>query len=200
MTSPSSATRPSSPRGPSRAGRSWNDRAPELGFCELAANLVETLRPRVVLETGTGEGFLTRRLAGALGPGQTLVSFEADETLRGSLASLPFFAAEAHRLSPAPNPNEVEFGRADLTVLDSDFAHRADEVERWWRSAAAGSVLLVHDTGNGHPADSPQAALGERIRSLGIPGVFLRNPRGGFLGIKPGGGRPTPAGEAPLAS
>ena len=178
---------------------SWNHRAPERGFCELAANLVESLQPRVVLETGTGKGFLTRRLAGALRPAQTLESFEADEEVRGALASLPFFAEEAHRLSPEPTPNAVELGRADLTVLDSDFAQRRDEVERWWQSAAAGSVLLVHDAGNGHPADSEPGRLGELIRSLGIPGVFLHNPRGGFLGIKPGGGRPTPAGEAPIA-
>ena len=61
-------------------------------------------------------------------------------------------------------------------------------------------MVLVHDAGNGHPPDSPHARLGELIRSLGIPGVFLRNPRGGFLGIKPGGGRATPAGEAPLGT
>ena len=177
---------------------SWNDHAPELGFCELAASLVETLRPRVVLETGAGRGFLTRRLAGALGPAQGLVSFEADDEVRGALASVPFFSEPSHRLSPAPSPNAVELGRADLTVLDSGFAQRRDEVERWWQSAAAGSVLLVHDAGNGHPADSEPGRLGELIRELGIPGVFLRNPRGGFLGIKPGGGRPAPAGEAPL--
>jgi hypothetical protein len=143
---------------------------------------------------------MARRLAAALAPGAELISYESDAGARGTLAALPFFAARAHRLSPQATPNEVELGRADLTVLDSDFDRRREELERWWRSGRPGTVVLVHDAGNGHPAGSPQAQIDELITSLGIPGVRLGNPRGGFLGVKPGGpGRPAPAGEAPLA-
>jgi hypothetical protein len=60
-------------------------------------------------------------------------------------------------------------------------------------------VLLVHDAGNGHPPDSFQHRIAEKIAALGLPGTFLSNPRGGFLGVKPGGpGRPPPAGEDPI--
>jgi len=180
--------------------RSWNERSPEVEFCDFAAAIVRQMRPRVVLESGTGEGFMTRRLAAALAADGELISYESDDDVRGRLAGLAFFAERAHRLSPEATPNEVELGRADLTVLDSAYDRRGEELERWWRSGRPGTVVLVHDTGNGHPPGSPQAQIGELIRSLGIPGVRLGNPRGGFLGIKPGGpGRPAPAGEAPLA-
>ena len=180
--------------------RSWNERSPEVEFCDFAAAVVRQMRPRVVLECGTGDGYMTRRLAAALGPDGELISHEADDELRGKLAGLPFFAKAAHRLSPQPGPNEVDLGRADVTVLDSGFDRRGAELEQWWRSARPGTAVLVHDTGNGHPPGSPQVRLGELVASLGIPGVRLGNPRGGFLGIKPGApGRPPPAGEAPLA-
>ena len=179
---------------------SWNERAPEAEFCDFAAALARQARPRVVVETGTGEGFLARRVAAALGAGQTLVSFEPDDARRGELAALSFYGDEGRRLSPAPTPGEVDFGRADLALLDSPWELRAQELERWWRSARPGSVVLVHDAGNGHPAGSPQDDVRRQIASLAIPGVFLGNPRGGFLGVKPGGpGRPPPAGEPPLA-
>ena len=107
---------------------SWNVTSPESEFCDLAATVVHALQPRVVIETGTGQGFLTRRLAAVMGASQTLECFEADDTLRGALAGLPFFAEPAHRLSPRPTPNDVELGRAELTVLDSDFAERPGEL------------------------------------------------------------------------
>jgi hypothetical protein len=178
---------------------SWNECSPEVEFCELAAMLVRATRPRVVMETGTGRGFMARRLAAALGPDQLLVSFEPDDALRGGLAGLPFFQDAAHRLAPQPTPNEVELGRADLTVLDSEPALRLQELELWARFARPGAVVLVHDAANAHPADSFQHRIAEAIERLGIPGTLLGNPRGGFLGVKPGApGRPPPAGEAPL--
>jgi hypothetical protein len=72
-----------------------------------------------------------------------------------------------------------------VSVLGSEFPHRFDEVKAWWRAAPPGALVLVHDTGNGHPPNTPQARLSALIRELGIPGVFLNNPRGAFLGLKP---------------
>ena len=68
---------------------SWNDRSPEVEFCDFAAAIVRQMRPRVVLECGTGEGFMTRRLAGALAADGELISFEADDDARGALAGAP---------------------------------------------------------------------------------------------------------------
>jgi hypothetical protein len=178
---------------------SWNPTSPEVEFCDLAATLVQATRPRIVMETGTGAGFLARRLARALGREQLLVSFEADDSMRGALAALPFYADSAHRLAPEATPNPVEIVRADLTVLDSEPEVRLRELEAWTESARPGAVLLVHDAGNGHPADSFQDSIAQKIADLGVPGTFLSNPRGGFLGVKPGGpGRPVPAGEEPI--
>ena len=125
--------------------RSWNERAPEAGFCELAANLVETLRPRVVLETGTGEGFMTRRLAGALGAAQTLVSFEADEEVRGALASLPFFA---ERCAPSLPRADAECGRTR--------PRRSDHPRLRLRAAAGRGRALVAQRGGRVGAARPR--------------------------------------------
>jgi hypothetical protein len=169
----------------------WNALSPELEFCELAALLVQMAEPRRVIETGTGQGFLTRRLAERIGPEGLLCCFEGDEESRRALASLPFFGEPSHQLSPHPTPSEVDFAWAELSVLDSAFELRLGELEGWWRRARPGAIVLVHDAGNGHPAGSDQARVAARILELEIPGTFLSNPRGGFLGVKPG-----PSGRA----
>jgi hypothetical protein len=165
---------------------SWNDMSPELEFCQLAAVLAQIIQPRTMIETGTGQGFLTRRVAEQLGPGRRLVCFEASPLWRQALSSVPFFRGSSScALSPKDSPGPLDFASAELSVLDSGFARRSEELKRWWQSASPNALVLVHDTGNGHPAETPHAKLANLITELGIPGVFLRNPRGAFLGIKP---------------
>jgi hypothetical protein len=62
-----------------------------------------------------------------------------------------------------------------VTVLDSE--HAREDVAAWWRTAAPGGLVVVPGAGEEQPADL--------IRELGIPGVFLENPPGAFLGLKP---------------
>ena len=165
--------------------QAWNEHSPEVEFCEFAGALVRLAQPSLVVETGTGQGFLTRRIAAHLGPGQRLVCFESDPEWRAALAALAFFDEEAHALSDAERPVDADVAAADLTVLDSDYLHRSHDLLTWWRAAPPGAVVLVHGTGNGHAPETPHARLAKLIRDLGIPGVFLRNPRGGFVGVKP---------------
>ena len=170
---------------------SWSATSPELEFCELAATIVKLVEPRTVIETGTGQGFLTRRLAEGLGPERRLRCFEGSPEWRQALASLPFFGEPARQLSSNATPDEIDFAWAELCVLDSDFELRLGELETWWRGARPGAVVLVHDAGNGNPSGTHQARIGELLLELEIPGTFLNNPRGGFLGVKPG-----PSGRA----
>jgi hypothetical protein len=165
--------------------RAWNDHSPEVEFCEFAAALVRLVQPSLVVETGTGQGFVTRRIGEQLGPGQRLLCFESDPEWRAALEGMSFFDGEARALSGDVKPVDADLATADLTVLDSDFSHRSQELKTWWRAAPGGALVLVHGTGNGHAPETPHARLGALIRELGIPGVFLKNPRGGFLGLKP---------------
>ena len=165
---------------------SWNNMSPELEFCAFACDLARMVQPSLAIETGTGQGFLTRRLTESLREGQRLLCFEAEPTWRDALASLPFFDDPRCDLSADETPNADEFAAAQLCVFDSGFPMRRRELELWSRSAPERAVVLVHDAGNRHPDWTPHADLARLIDELGIPGVFLRNPRGGFLGMKAG--------------
>jgi hypothetical protein len=72
-----------------------------------------------------------------------------------------------------------------LTCLDADFPYRLLEIQRWWQAAAEGAVVFIHDAGNGHAPDTPHATVRAKIVELSIPGFFLANPRGAFIGVKP---------------
>lgn len=163
----------------------WNDMSPEVEICDFAGLLARLLRPETVLETGVGQGYMTRRIASALGPGQVLVSFETDPELRQLLARLPFFQHPGRVLSERCTPSDADFATADLTILDCDPPMRRSEIERWFIHACEGATLLVHDTGNGHGPTTIHSAHAKVIRDLGIPGWFLKNPRGAFLGYRP---------------
>lgn len=165
--------------------RSWNPMSAELDFCEFVGQVARLLQPGLVVETGIGQGFSTRRISRGQGTGVHLC-FESDPELRTALAALPFFLDPEHRLSPEGTPSDKDFALADLTVLDSDPEYRFDELQRWWASARPGSVIVIHDCGNGHPADAIHTHLRRTIESLDIPGTFLCNPRGGFFGVHPG--------------
>jgi Methyltransferase domain len=164
---------------------SWNDMSPELELCDALVSLVVAFRPKRIIETGTGQGFLTRRIAAVLGSDQTLTCFESDPTWRQALALLRFFDGHRCVISPHDSPDTVEFAAADLTCLDADFRYRLLEIQRWWQAAAEGALVFVHDAGNGHGPDTPHATVRAKIVELSIPGFFLANPRGAFIGVKP---------------
>lgn len=164
----------------------WNGMSPEVQFCDFASSLALLLQPRRTIETGVGQGFTTRRLARVLQPGQQLLAFEDDPAIRDGLRRLPFFAHPDHSLSPDPSPSPDDLAGADLTVLDSEIPSRLAEIDLWWETAQAGAVLIVHDAGNGHGPETPHQLIRRRIEALSIDGVFLKNPRGSFLGFKAG--------------
>ncbi len=173
--------------------RSWNGMSPELEICQFVVSLVRALRPQRLVETGVGQGFLTRRVEEALNEPQRFTCFESDGTWRAALASLTFFNSSVCTLSARESPSDEELRTADLCILDSDFPYRLVEIERWWRVAPEGAVLFVHDAGNGHGPETPHALVRAKIRELAIPGFFLSNPRGAFVGVTPSGRDHPPA-------
>ena len=160
----------------------WNGMSPEHEFCEFAATLVLMAKPRVVIESGVGQGYTTRRVAETLAPGATLIGFESDRAWRQKLAALDFFDGERVILAAEPTPSDDQLEVVDLFIADSGQKYRSAEVERWAKIARPGSLIIVHDTGNGHPDWTPHHRMGELIESLGISGLRLPNPRGSFVG------------------
>jgi hypothetical protein len=163
----------------------WNAMSPELAFCDFAGALMRLLRPELVVETGVGQGFVTRRLAAHLGPDQRLLAFEEDSVIRQDLSGLPIFADANRSIGSTGSPTNADLAHADFTVLDSEIPFRLEELDRWIASAPAGAVLLVHDGGNGHGPETPHHLIRSQIEERELDGAFLSNPRGAFLGIKP---------------
>ena len=129
------------------------------------------LQPKLVVETGVGQGFVTRRLAARLGPGQRLVAFEPNPDMRLQLEHLPFFAASNCSLARAPSPGADDLACAELTVLDSDASICLAQLDHWAKVAKPRAVLLVHGSGNGHgPETGTAPVIRKRIEELGIWG------------------------------
>jgi hypothetical protein len=163
---------------------SWNAMSPEVEFCDFATDLVRMMKPEVVIETGVGQGYVTRRIAKQMQTGQMLVCYESDPVVRRGLKNLTFFTGTGARVADVASPSAADFARAAFTILDSDFGERFEELKCWWANAPFGAVVLIHDCGNGHGSNTGHAALAALIEQIGVPGVFLKNPRGSFLGVK----------------
>lgn len=150
---------------------SWDAWSPEFEFCRFVAVMQRMLSPRVTLETGVGAGTLTGFLDVQDG---AYAGFEADPRWRRPPA-----------YPDRTGPSISEMRTADLVVLDSNPPHRMREIEMWAEDGMAGSVCIVHDCGNGHGAGSVHAAVRAAVEATGIRGVYLANPRGGWVGQHP---------------
>jgi hypothetical protein len=150
----------------------WNSYSPEVEFCQFVGLLARMLAPKVIVETGVGAGRVTDELD--LAGGVTWLGFEADAQWR------PVAACREQ------TPSNRQLAAADLVILDSEPEFRFDEIQGWGKSGKAGSVCVIHDAGNGHPPEyETHHKVRAAIRELRFPGVFLRNPRGAWLGIHP---------------
>lgn len=148
----------------------WNGSSPEVAFCEAAARLAAG---RTVVETGAGQGYVTRRVAATA---DQVLAYESWPELRDAIRPHMPDGAE---LSVAPTPPGSAFRWAELVVLDSDRAHRPGELARWAELGAG--LCLVHDTGNGHEPHHNHMRLRAQVLALGVDGLLLGNPRGSAL-------------------
>lgn len=162
----------------------WNEHAIEVEMALFLARLTFQLgngssEDLLVIETGTGQGFLTRALAG--GRQEPMLCYESDAEWRNTLHDRKIFPYGMAQLSQAPTPDSYTMSTADLVLLDSMDPFRLAELCLWASVGKSGSFLWVHDAGNGHPSWDGHYTLGQLIRTLKIPGKFLENPRGSFL-------------------
>jgi hypothetical protein len=163
---------------------SWNDMSPESEIAEFFAAATRLLRPERILESGVGQGFTTRRILRHLRHDQYFKAFESDPLWRTMLSGRPEFRVPNAEVAIDSSPTDDDYRWCDLAILDSDVSVRYAEIERWWQLARQNSMVFIHDAGNGHAADTVHARVARTVRSVRIPGRFLKNPRGAFVGWK----------------
>jgi hypothetical protein len=159
---------------------SWNSFSQEKAFCEFAAALVALTRPRLVVETGIGQGYLTRRLLPVL-TGRYL-GFESDDEYRAKLRGLHVWTDTAE-VAAEPEASSEVLAQCDLAILDSAPETRWREINRWLDHGSPGAYVLIHDARPDHPLKD--SGFRHLAAFLGDRGVFLGHPRGSWLYRKP---------------
>jgi hypothetical protein len=165
---------------------SYNGMSPEVDVCEFFAMLVRLMKPTLVVETGVGQGYMTRAIIPQLSDGQMLLAYESDDVWRHEMEQRAFWFTNKHlaTLAPEMSPPAAVLAGADLCFFDSDFPFRLLEIPLWYDNAKRGAVALIHDTGERHEAVTLHATVKELIVELEMDGFFLHNPRGCFVAVK----------------
>ena len=169
----------------------WNGHAAEVQVADFLASLAREQSADtdewVCLETGVGQGYITRRIVSAVNPAKIrgIWVFESDLEWAGRIRQLPFWPDNLHsciKWEITPTPKQMQ--QADLVILDSKKPWRQIETMMWSEVGKEGSLLYVHDTGTLHPTRDGHFSNGFMIQQLGLEGLWLENPRGGFLAQK----------------
>jgi len=152
----------------------------ELEVLEFIATLVTTIKPRLVVETGSFLGVSTEWIA--KGPERNgfgkVISCEFDPVV---------YARAKKRLSESPLRSFIELrnqssldmkieGTIDLFFSDSDMPIREQEVKRFLPQINPNGIILMHDASSHHKVvrDAARSMEAEGLLSV----VFLPTPRG----------------------
>ncbi len=163
----------------------------EVEVLEFLRTLVTTLKPNLIVETGSFLGVSTIWMAEGLranGFGK-IVSCEYDPVVFARAKE----KIEASPLSPwieLRNESSLEMqvdGTIDLFFSDSDLPIRADEIRRFLPQISPQGVVLIHDASS-HMKVVREAAFELEQQGL-LSCVFLNTPRGIVLAQKREGRR-----------
>ncbi len=158
----------------------------EVEVLEFIATLVTTLKPRLVVETGSFLGVSTQWIARGLerngplsdGTRAKVISCEFDPIVyvkaKSLLASSPL-APWIELRNESSLEMHVE-GAIDLFFSDSDLSIREDEVKRFLPQINPHGIILMHDASS-HLKTVREAALNMESEGL-ISVVLLPTPRG----------------------
>jgi predicted O-methyltransferase YrrM len=152
----------------------------ELEVLEFIATLVTTIKPHLVVETGSFLGVSTEWIARGLernGFGK-IISCEFDPTV---------YTRAKQRLEASPLSSWIELrnqsslemnieGTIDLLFSDSDMPIREQEVKRFLPQINPNGIILLHDASSHHKVvrDAARSMESEGLLSV----VFLPTPRG----------------------
>ncbi len=152
----------------------------EVEVLEFLRCVVTTIKPELVVETGTFSGISTLWIAQGLkanGIGR-VVTCEFDPLVYAS-AKKRFEASELNTLIDCRNESSLEMkvdGTIDLLFSDSDMPIREQEVRRFLPQMNPQGLILMHDASS-HLKQVREAAL--KLESEGlISVVLLPTPRG----------------------
>ncbi len=152
----------------------------EVEVLEFLRTLVTTIKPNLVVETGTFMGVSTLWIAEALrlnGFGR-IVTCEYD-TKMFEAARQKIETSEFHDLIDLRNESSLEMkidGTIDLFFSDSDMPVREQEVRRFLPQISPFGIILMHDASS-HLKQVREAALKLEQEAL-ISVVLLPSPRG----------------------
>jgi predicted O-methyltransferase YrrM len=152
----------------------------ELEVLEFLATLVTTIKPRLVVETGSFLGVSTEWIAKGLernGFGK-VVSCEFDPVVY-SRAKERLEASPLRQWIELRNESSLEMkidGTIDLFFSDSDMPIREQEVKRFLPQINPDGLILMHDASSHHKVvrDAARSMESEGLLSV----VFLPTPRG----------------------
>ncbi len=160
----------------------WNGKAAECEFVDLVVALIKIQRPAIAIETGIGRGYTSRPMSAAMKtiPDSLFVGYESDDAFRSKSGICGCM------ISKLATPTAEQIASADLLVFDSETPLRMQEIELWHIHGKPGSMMIVHDVSPRHPEGRIHRQLLSKTEQLGIQGIQLGNPRGGFVATKPG--------------
>jgi hypothetical protein len=154
----------------------WNEWSVEVEVADFLPSLIDTLQVEKVIETGCGQGYVTRRIDGHA----DVTTFETDQVLREKLQALDLWH-DRLTLDDAATPTVEQVAEADLMIVDSDTQVRINEVRLWAKHGKPDSYLWIHDTAPHH-----QTLRYPIFELLGqYPHLEFSNPRGSTLFYKP---------------
>lgn len=153
-----------------------DDNSAEVEVLDFLHQLVRTLKPRFVVETGTHVGHSAWSMATAIMEN----NFGKLLTVESNIDS---FKIAENKLRPVMDVVDMRMRssltlkldqRIDLLFLDSDPSIRLQELELFWKNLTASSVILIHDVNT-----DCHKPLRERVLNYpGISVVMLPTPRG----------------------
>lgn len=159
----------------------WNmhdDNSAEVEVLDFLRQLILTIKPNLVVETGTHLGWSAGVMGSALednGFGRLItceISKELYDKACVNLGCVPRVKI-CNQSSLTLEGNET----IDLLFCDSDKEIRMDEVEYFWPRLTKNSIILIHDVNT-----DCHKPLRDRVKAWGESGrlshVFLPTPRG----------------------
>lgn len=180
----------------------WNNMSPEFQFCLMAAWLTKRLqwefaggknpqdsdaRGIIVLETGMGQGYVTRAVLRVLrrsgkGIADKMITYETMQMYADLVPEGVIGVDGLEVRMGTPGAGDVK--GADLVILDSNPDYRNGELRTWIEEAKQGSRLLIHDTFHHESATGQFTSPIMKAQIDGmVAGEFIDAPRGWYSGV-----------------